>query len=277
MASLGRACERLGIEKWGLPKVNIVFVPAANMHGLAQVDVRPSGVEIAFDDRLRTAEKEREFVRELHASGVDFPGTEQTLVHELGHIALWSVTGMDRQPATRLVDEGWASLLEHMGKGEKANMSAVIRDTKEEVRKGMAAEPAAYERCCDFRRTVTHEEKLNAAEYSVGRALLLWIWETYGAQSLITFLQQSLSCTCRKADEEGENFEEAAVDWRIHGREVADSYAKLIVSSSVLPADELQQKALQWEGEQLERALSKATGLQSVDEVMAAFKKWLEK
>lgn len=277
VASLGRACERLGIEEWNLPKVNIVFTPSVNMHGLAKVDMKASGIEIVFDDRFRTTEGERAFMRELHGSGINFPGTAQTLVHELGHIALWSVTGMDRQPATRLVDEGWASLLEHVGKDEKIDVSTVIRETKEEVRRGMAAEPAAYERCFDFQRVVTQEDELNAAEYSVGRALLLWILETYDAQSFRAFLQQPISCVRRSADGEREgNFEEAAVDWRIHGREAADSYAKLVASSSASSPDELQRKALQWEGDQLGRALLRVTGLPSVDEVQAAFRKWLE-
>ncbi len=277
IASLYRALDRLGVHEWHLPKVNVVFQPAETMHGLAQVDVKSTGIDVVFDDRFRTAENEHAYLRELHEAGISFPGVEQTLVHELGHVALWSITGMDRQPATRLVDEGWASLLEHAGKEKNTDMSLLTQETKEDVRRGLAVEHVAYERCFDLRRVVTHEEGLNAAEYAVGRALLLWIREVYGQEALLDFMRRSISCSRRNADRERDGgFEEAVVDWSVHGREAAASYAKLIASSPELQPEELQRKALQWEGGQLERALMRATGLQSAEEVKTAFRKWIE-
>ncbi|KKW44838.1 MAG: hypothetical protein UY95_C0015G0010 [Parcubacteria group bacterium GW2011_GWA2_56_7] len=110
---LKTAFQTLGIENWKLPEIKIQFIESKDEAVLGRVEVHNGSIEITYDQRFSSPESEATLVKELRQSGKDYPGMQQTLKHELAHVAMWSVTGLQRQPATRLVDEGWASLLEN--------------------------------------------------------------------------------------------------------------------------------------------------------------------
>jgi hypothetical protein len=180
---------------------------------------------------------------------------------------------MPRQPATRLLDEGWARLVEDAGATEDS--ATLVRQAKEQVVRGLREEPARYGRCLEFTRPVIREESasLNAAEYETGKALLLWVRERWGNASMVKLLQLGISPS-RRNDDTG-TFEPAMVDREIHGEEAARDYGRLTSNIEKLSSDDLYARACAWEGRQFERALLRVTGMQSIGQVQGEFRKWL--
>jgi len=177
---LKTAFQTLGIENWKLPEIKIKFVESEGEAVLGRVEIHDGCVEITYDQRFSSPELETTLVEELRQSGKDYPGMQQTLKHELAHVAMWSVTGLQRQPATRIVDEGWASLLENTSENLPTEQS------RSAVKQGLSEEPDHFNRCLDFSKPVTFEENLNAAEYKTGQALLLWVHERFGKAKMIS-------------------------------------------------------------------------------------------
>ncbi len=266
---LKSAFQKLGIDKWKLPETSIKFVEFNDEAALGHVEVHDTGVEIVFDRRFASPESENSLVEEIHKSGIDYPGMQQTLKHELAHVAMWSVTGLQRQPATRLIDEGWASLLENIGK------QLPIEQSKAVVRQGLAEEPSFFYRCLDFSKPVTFEEKLNAAEYKTGQALLLWIHQKFGKEKMISLIKKSPAPERRNDDLPEGEFELASVDRVLHT--TASEYFKLFrdVKIDNIPKAEAEKRAKEWEGKQFETALLEVTRFQNLDEVRSDFLKWI--
>jgi len=186
------AFERLNIPYPKLPKIEVKFVDSQDRPELGRTFVDAQSVQVHFDSRFATQEKEKALVDELKSTGLDYPGMTQALTHEVGHIALWSVLGTGNRPATRLLDEGWATLLEEAGSREdfEANL-------KQKAVEGFSSEPELFERCLDFRRVIDSNENLNGAEYIVGATILLWIRETLGDQVMLDVLRATLHSTER--------------------------------------------------------------------------------
>jgi hypothetical protein len=233
IVGLETAFETLGIENWSLPEIKIKFTETEGEPILGRVEVHNGKAEILFDQAFSSPESEAALMEKLDK---DYPGMLQTLKHELAHIAMWSVTGKDRQPATRLIDEGWATLLGNTGS------ELPIQQSKLAVRQGLIEETDLYNRCLDFKKRISYEEKLNTAEYEVGQALLLWINEKFGKEKMIGLVKDSLSSNVRFEDD-NENIE-SEVD-------------------------------IKNEGERLEAALLEATGYQDANEIRQEFLKWV--
>jgi hypothetical protein len=180
-------------------------------------------------------------------------------------VAMWSVTGLDKQPATRLIDEGWASLASDSHDGPP------IDKIKAAVLSGLQNEPRNFERCLDFSRPVTDGENLNSAEYSMGKALLLWVMRKFGKDKMLELIKKS-----PHAERRSEAFEPAAIDEKIH--KYAPEYFKIIkeLEAGEISREDAERQAKEWEGKQFSFALSEVTGLKDLDEVRQEFLKWLE-
>ncbi|MCX6786108.1 MAG: hypothetical protein NTZ18_04665 [Candidatus Komeilibacteria bacterium] len=201
---LKQSFAALGIDKWKLPAVKIKFLETQGEAVLGRVGkVTANEVEIEYDKQFSSIELEGLLIEGLKNSGVNYPGMKQTLKHELAHIAMWSVTGLERQPATRLLDEGWASLVEH------GNEVASVNNVKSVVKNGFQNEPEFFNRCLDFSKPITFEENLNSAEYSTGQALLTFIKEKFGTEKMVELIQKS-PATERRSDLTDGQFEPAS-------------------------------------------------------------------
>lgn len=266
---LKTAFQTLGIENWKLPEIKIKFVESEDEAVLGRVEVHGNSIEIAYDKRFSSPESEATLVEELHRSGKDYPGMRQTLKHELAHVAMWSVTGLQRQPATRLIDEGWASLLENTGE------SLPTVQSKSSLKQGLSEEPDIFNRCLNFSKPVTFEENLNAAEYKTGQALLLWVHEKFGKAKMIELIQKSPSPERRNDDLAEGEFDAAIIDNEIH--RTAPEYLKLFKEAKLgnITPEEAGKRAKEWEGKQFESALLEVTGFQNLDEARQEFLKWV--
>lgn len=156
-----------------IPKVAIKKVEG---DFVARTDVLPDGsFQVSFGNGSDQYDPERQI---------------GMVVHEVAHIAMWGLTGEALQPATHLVDEGWAKLIE----------MASTQKTTEEIQQEIAGElitlkaqrPDVYERCCRFDKAVADEEILNLPDgMSVGTALVFWIKENYGNEGMVRLLKES--------------------------------------------------------------------------------------
>lgn len=156
-----------------------------NLLGLQEIEI-PRNVKTAMADIPERAkvtvhgnrlqiDLNRDFFSQTALSEDEKAERIKLVKHEFAHIQLWSVTDMDRQPATRLLDEGWADLVANLG-GEKApNIEAVTERVKSEVADIKKGSPDAYEQCLDFSRGLREEDKLNAAEYVYSFTTLLTV------------------------------------------------------------------------------------------------------
>lgn len=264
------AFQTLGIDNWKLPEIKVKFMES-NEAILGRVEMHDGSVEILFDQKFSSPESEAELVQELHQSGKDYPGMQQTLKHELAHVAMWSVTGLQRQPATRLFDEGWASLLEN------TRESLPYEKSKLAVSQGLSSEPDSYNRCLDFLKPVSFEENLNAAEYVTGQALLLWVYEKFGKTKMIELIQKSPFSEQRYDDTTEGEFNSAVIMDGIHT--TAPEYFKILHEFKFgnISLQEAQKRAKEWEGKQLEVALIEVTGLQNIEEIRREFLRWITK
>jgi len=262
---LKQSLANLGIDNWKLPAIKIKFLQEDEAVLGRVGKVTSEEVEIEYDNKFSSNQHEQELIKELKLKGIDYPGMKETLKHELAHVAMWSVTGLDRQPSTRLLDEGWACLAGDSQDG------LPIAKTKLAVKNGFRNEPESFNRCLDFNRPVTFEENLNAAEYSTGQALLLWIMQKFGKDKMVELIQKSPSTERRS-----ETFEPAALDEKLH--KFAPEYFKLLkeLGAGEISREDAEKQAKQWEGKQFSTALLEVTGFQNLDEVRQEFLKWLE-
>lgn len=207
---LRTAFERLTIPYPNLPKIEVRFVESQDQSELGRTFVDGQSIQVLFDSRFATQAQEDALVSELRAGGLEYPGMAQVLTHEAGHIALWSVLGTGNRPATRLLDEGWATLLEEAGTREDFE-----GNLKQRVTEGFSSEPELFERCLDFRRAISPEENLNGAEYVVGATVLLWIREKHGNQVMLDVLKATLDSVERNDSAEPDHHDAQSEDTRL--------------------------------------------------------------
>ena len=272
---LSLALAKLGIPAEKFPDISVVFEPSDGAINRGRTRVHGDGsVEVVFDERLATSEGESLLNPEL---GPEFPGFEQVLMHEVGHMALWSVTGMPRQPATRLLDEGWARLIEETGMAD-GGLVDISRQAKRKVREGLSAHDMNVERCIDFARAITQGESasLNAAEYDVGEAFLLWVRERWGNEGMVLLLRGATASVRRNDDLPEGVFDPVVIDHQFHGEEGARTYAHLQEVASRLPVSQLVLRATEWESSQFVRMLLSTTKLASIKEVREEFLRWVQ-
>lgn len=263
------AFKTLGIDKWKLPEVKIRFVESKNELSLGRTRVHDDSVELVFDKRFSTPESEIISVKELRDAGSDYPGFKDALKHELSHIAMWDITGLDRQSATRLIDEGWASML------ELTDTEVPVASSKQAVTQGLREEPDKYNRCFNFDKPINYEENLNGAESVTGRSLLLWVFETYGKDKMIELIKKSPSREKRNDDLSDDGAEKADIRPELHG--LSQTYNAIWQQNQEgkLKPDEFLEKMTKWEARQFQVALMEITGINNIDEIEEEFKKWL--
>ena len=253
---LEKAYKILGIPEPKLVPTEIVF---REVPSLGQVDVLPTGIQIVCDPIFKTENPE-------------YPKVEVILTHEFGHIGLWGITGQERQPVTRLFDEGWASVVEDAAGDDVESIEQLEQKTKGEVRNGIVNHPEAYERCLEIDKPVTQEERPKYAEEStVGGAFLLWVRSKHGNQAMIELLKNT-PWVAKRNDEKFESIN-LKEDW-----EHNDEYKELVkkVETGEIKPDDFPQAAYDWERKQLSWAILKTTGMKDMNEVKGEFRRWVE-
>jgi hypothetical protein len=277
---LKTSLETLGIEDWDIPTTKIKFVEQKKDESkkesllLGHVEVyptKPQTVHLVFDERFSTPEKEKPYVESLHKRDLDYVGMQQALKHEFAHIAMWSVTGQDRQAATRTIDEGWANLV------QATTDTLPIKETKKTVREGLSEKPETFGRCLDFGRPVSFEENLNAAEGKTGKALLLWVHQECGGDKMVELIKKSPEFQ-RRNDELPENkFEPALIDKELH--KIAPKYISLMeeIKLGKVNQEDAYKKFRELEGQQFEYALIETTNSENIEQVRKKFLEWINK
>ncbi|MDF1496466.1 MAG: hypothetical protein P1P90_00210 [Patescibacteria group bacterium] len=278
---LAESLRILGIGGWTLPNIKEKFVESSDdkleLGRIGMVTVPEA--EIIFDEKFKTKESQKEFEEVLDEQGWEYPGMERVYKHELAHLALWSVTKLPQQPVVRLLDEGWATLIEYLGTKEATNVAELSRRLRIKV-KGLNEEmPDVYERCLDLEHPVSErvKEDLQGAEYFVGAALLLWIYEVKGLEAMIDLLRKSPSTSRRTSTDRVKIF--SALDPKVHAGFAA--YQKGIVEPlrrGELTEEEairISEFARKWEAAQFRSALLEVTNFESVAKIREEFEEWL--
>lgn len=270
---LQQSLVALGIDKWSLPNIKIKFLETQGKEVLGRVGkVTENEVEIEYDKQFSSKETECLLIEKLKNSDrkIEYPGMVQTLKHELAHVAMWSITGLERQPATKLLDEGWASLVENANDAESENKVKLI------VKNGLQNESEFFNRCLDFNKPILDEENLNSAEYSTGRALLIFIKEKFGKDKMIELIQKSPAIERRNNLPSGK-FEQAMLNEEIH--KTAPEYFNILseLRDGTIDQSDAIKQAIEWEGNQFSTALLDVTEFQNLDELRLEFLNWLDR
>ncbi|MGI5897805.1 MAG: hypothetical protein ACOX6Q_01430 [Candidatus Dojkabacteria bacterium] len=275
---LDTSLNTLGIDTYDLPNTKILFKEnEASNEGkenllLGHVEVYPSKfepVEIVYDKRFSTEEKEQIYLQELHTRGIAYPGLQITLRHEFAHIAMWSITNQERQAATRTIDEGWAKLVEN------TTETLPIESTKQELKQLQITKPEIFNRCFDFKNVTTYEEKLNTAESRTGQALLLWIHQEYGVEKMIELIQKSPEYQKRNDELPKNKFEPTILNKEMH-KTYTEYYSLLNdIKLNKIPQDTVKSRLREIEGKQFEYALLETTNSLNINEVRDKFMKWI--
>lgn len=278
---LAESLRILGITGWTLPDIKEVFVKSGDdKPELGRVGVVTAiTAEMIFDERFKSKESQAEFERELEYYGWDYPGMERVFKHELAHLAMWSVTKLPHQPAVRLVDEGWATLLEYLGTKEATKVAELSKRLRIKVKGLKEEQPEVYGRCLDLAHPVSErfKEELGGAEYFVGAALLLWIYEKFSLEAMIDLLRKSPSTSRRTSTQTMKIF--SALDPKVHAGYA--SYQKGIVEPlrrgelTEEEAVKISEFARKWEAAQFRSALLEVTGFESIAKVREEFETWI--
>jgi predicted SprT family Zn-dependent metalloprotease len=278
---LAESLRILGVGGWTLPNIKEKFVESSDDKlELGRVGtVTVIEAEIVFDEKFKTKELQKEFEEVLSYQGWEYPGMERVYKHELAHLVLWSVTKLPQQPVVRLLDEGWATLVEYLGTKEATNVAELIEFIKFKVQNIKSMDLSLYERCLDLEHPVSErvKEDLQGAEYFVGAALLLWVYEVKGLEAMIDLLRKSPSTSRRTSSDRVKIF--SALDPKVHAGFAA--YQKGIVEP--LRRGELTEEgairisefARKWEAAQFRSALLEVTNFESVAIIREEFEKWL--
>ena len=276
LRDLAESFRFLGISGWKLPSVTVRFIKSEDQNNPEKGrtgTITDQGAEIVFDERFAAPESQREFEHDLLMRGLDYPGFRQTLKHEMAHLSLWSVTGLDRQAAVRLVNEGWASLVEQIGTESAPDLESLVSKTRLELKRMKDEDPEIYERCMDLEHPVSQlkDEELNEGEYVVGRALLLWVMEKFGKDRMIELLRKTPTTSRLNSNA----LIPTATDPAIHAGH--DKYRKIVnaLESGAATIAETEEKAFLWEAAQFRTALLEVTGLSSIEEVEEELEAWI--
>lgn len=177
---------------------------------------------------------------------------------------MWSATKQERQPAIRLLDEGWARLVENASRSDIQSIESLTQEVKTSVLQGLKEDGQNYQRALDFNNPSSqHNYKdINKAESEAGQALLLWIKERHGGnETVINLLKNSPNPLLRN-----NNNNEDALEFN----------ANFTTNSTKGKSKRNTKKELiKWEQQQFQKALKSATNLPSLSRVSEEFNKWL--
>ncbi len=279
--NLAESLRILGISGWTLPNIKEKFVESSE----GKLELGRTGVvneieaEIVFDTKFRKKESQRNFEVEMGLRDFDYQGMEQVFKHELAHLVMWSVTKLPHQQAVRLIDEGWATLVEHLGTDEARTITELTSLIKFKVQSIKRENPENYQRCLDLEHPVSErvKEDLETAEYYVGAGLLLWVLENQGRVAMIDLIRKTPSTSRRTSTDQIKIF--SALNPNVH--KGYSSYQKGIVDPlrrGNLSAEDLQkigEIAIEWEAEQFRSALLEVTEMKSIEDIRETFMAWL--
>ena len=99
-----KAFDKLHIDNWEIVKgVSISYKDSIEDRPLLGrvLCYSDDDIRIEYDTRFTNLVVEKDMLAKYCPQ---YPGLKKTLIHELAHIAMWSLTGDLRQPATRLLD-----------------------------------------------------------------------------------------------------------------------------------------------------------------------------
>ncbi len=263
--------EKLGIENWTIPETEIIFKKPTQEQKplLGRVEVENEKSVIFFDTAFSTKQGEEKYTKELNEEGMDYPGMvgkKGTLKHELAHIAMWSVTGIDRQPATRLIDEGFANLVQ-----ETTQEGLPKEKFKKEIKDGLNSNQREnFEKALDFEKTLPERKELNAADSKVGAALLIWVHEKYGVEKMIELITKSPSIS-----KNSNEFVPSELDSRHEYKEEYEGIMRFF-KEGLLTKKEAEEKAKQWEAKQFSTALKEITKFETTEKVKKEFLQWIQ-
>ena len=290
--SLEKAFKLLGLGNLELPRTSVQF---GLLSGMGQTEIGLNFKHVVFDRAFKTQEGEKKFIKNhLKSKDIDYPGFTCALKHELAHIAMWSLTGLDRQPATRLLDEGFARLIEEAGHAD--SIDELISKAKEDVKEGLGNEETkwGYEKCLDLSTIFLNIHRRGKppsntdialgwylednTEYVVGEAFLLFMKDKFGTAAMVDLLKKSPQCTRRNDELTDGDFEPACVDKNIHSK--AEDYSKIVFKNKTKgtnlnnPLHLSHTEAFLWEDDQFIASLEEITG-QNKSEVKNEFRSWL--
>ncbi len=270
--NLKTSFEKLGVQDWKIPEeVEIVFrkPKSENTPLLGRVEIENDKPVIIYDERFSTKEGEEKYTQELKENGMDYPGMTGetgTLKHELGHIVMWSLTGIGRQPSTRLIDEGFANLVQYTTK------EGIPKEKfKKEVRDGLNSKNReSFEKALNFEKPLPERKELNTADSKVGTALLIWVYEEFGKEKMIELIAKSPSIS-----KNSNEFVPSELDPRHKYKEEYEGIMKFF-NKGLLSKQEAEQKAKLWEAKQFSTALMDVTRFETTEQVKEEFVKWIQ-
>ncbi|MFA6250127.1 MAG: hypothetical protein WC686_01330 [Candidatus Shapirobacteria bacterium] len=271
---LDKAYKLLKIDRPTKTEIKVVFENRRKQGFLfGRVDVNQRGVLVVFDGRCRTIKGEDRAMAELKDAGSDYPGVSEALAHEVSHVEMWGLTGLDRQPATKLIDEGWARLVEKASEKKSTTIKDLVTLVKKDILQGLVIHSTEYRRCLTIGRPINQKESsgLNGAESTVGMGLLLWVKTTFGNEAMIGLLRDS-PWVGKRNDEEFEPVE-LKPEW-----ENNEQYSSLMMKmkKGEITTEEFPELAYGWESKQSKWALLKATGMKKIKEVKDSFERWID-
>lgn len=229
------------------------------------VEVRGDTVVVLYDARLLNPADEASVIS-TNLPGSAYPGVTQTLTHELAHTALWDIINEARCPATRLLDEGWATLVERSGLSDVRDTTDVYERARHDAARVLREQPESFARCMELARPIQGIEDLNGAEYDVGCALLAWVHERGGPSSVRTLLGDARAFMLNG---EGASATPSA-GYSTDAAELQGQLARGEVDQAT--AERLAQGR---EGRRVEDALLRATGTSTPSELRRAFEAWI--
>lgn len=281
--SLAESLRLLGISGWHLPDIREKFIELQDNQTLELGrlgKITETEAEIIFDARFKNQESQMLFEEELRLYGIDFNGMASSFKRQLAHLVMWSVTGLRHQPAVRLIDQGWATLIEHLGTENISSISKLIQFIKIKLLSIKNNRPDHYHRCLDLYHPVSEriKEDLQDDEGFIGAGLLLWIYESQGLEAMIDLIRKSPSTSRRTSTD----YMKIPADLRPLIHTGYTSYQQNVVAPlrrgnlSYAEAQTISDFARRWEAEQFQSAITEITQIPDVQVIINEFEKWIE-
>ncbi len=281
--SLAESLRLLGISGWHLLNIREKFLETKDNQTfeLGRLGkVTETEAEIIFDARFKNLESQMLFEEELRLYGINFNGMINSFKRQLAHIVIWSITGLRHQPAIRLIDQGWATLIEYLGTENNTSPIKLIQSIKIKLLAIKQNLPDYYQRCLDLKHPVSDRVKENLldVESFMGAGLLLWIYETKNLEAMIDLIRKSPSTSRRTSTD----YMKIPADLRPLIHTGYTSYQENIVTFlrrgnlTYEEAQAISNFARHWEAEQFQSALTTITQISDIQIIIDKFKKWIE-
>ncbi len=280
---LAESLRLLGVSGWNLPNIREKFV-TTNQNTMPELGrlgrITETEAEIIFEEKFQTKESQILFEEELRLYGINYPGMESIFKRELAHLVMWSITGLRHQPAIRLIDEGWAVLIQYLGTLDIDSLSKLTTFIKSKLSNIENEYTDSYQRCLDLRHPVSErtKEDLQGVEGFFGAGLLLWIYESQGLEAMIDLIRKSPSTSRRTSTD----YMKIPADLRPLIHTGYTSYQQNVVAPlrrgnlSYAEAQTISDFARHWEAKQFQSAITEITQIPDIQVIINEFEKWIE-